>query len=134
MCSNLLGGNDAADEFFQHRRTGGLFHAKEPSLTNVPNARSKTESQQMAERKHMIGEPSGIGIVLLDLEFRLMVKQSVEDVGRISHCGVDQFSVKGCVLIRDVGVECHAGIGPITSINLPSSINSTPGTESLTVG
>jgi hypothetical protein len=64
MCSNLLGGNDAADEFFQHRITGGLFHAKEPSLTNVPNARSKTESQQMAERKHMIGEPSGIGIVV----------------------------------------------------------------------
>ena len=40
----------------------------------MPNPRSKTESQQMAERKHVIGEPGGVGIVLLDLEFRLMVK------------------------------------------------------------
>jgi hypothetical protein len=40
----------------------------------MPNPRSKTKSQQMAERKHVIGEPGGVGIVLLDLEFRLMVK------------------------------------------------------------
>ena len=99
----------------------------------MPNARSKTESQQMAERKHVIGEPGGIGIVFLDLEFRLMVKQSVEDVRCVAHCGVDQLSVIRCVLIRDVGVECHAWIGPITSINLPPGITSTPGTESLTV-
>ena len=84
MRSDLLGGNGAADEFFQRRTTGGLLHTEESSLTNMPNARSKTESQQTAECKHVIGEPSGIGIVLLDLEFRLMVKQSVEDVGRIA--------------------------------------------------
>jgi hypothetical protein len=76
MRSDLLGVNGSADEFFQRRITRGLFHAKESSLTNVPNARSKTESQQMTERKHVIGEPGGVGIVLLDLEFRLMVEQS----------------------------------------------------------
>ena len=71
---DLLGGNGAADESFQRRITGGLLHAEESSLTNMANARSKTESQQMAERKHVIGESGGIGIVFLDLEFRLMVK------------------------------------------------------------
>jgi hypothetical protein len=55
----------------------------------MANARSKMESQQMAERKHVIGEPGGIGIVFLDLEFRLTVKQSVEDVRCVAHCGVD---------------------------------------------
>ena len=48
---------------------GGLLHAIKSSLTNVPNARSKTESQQMAEPKHVIGEPGGVDVVLLDLKF-----------------------------------------------------------------
>src|ERR1700758_4334405 len=134
MRSDLLGVNGSTDEFFQPGITRGLFHAKESSLTDVPNARSKTETQQMAERKRVIGEPGTVSIVLLDLEFRLMVEESVEHVRCIAHSGVDQFGVKWCVLIRDVGIECHAGIGPITRINLSSDITSAAGTESLTVG
>ena len=77
MRSDLLGVNGSADEFFQRRITRGLFHAEESSLTNVPNARSKTESQQMTERKHVIGEPGGIRVVFFDTKIRFVVKQSV---------------------------------------------------------
>ena len=38
---DLLGVNGSTDESFQRRITGGLFYAKESSLTKMPNPRSK---------------------------------------------------------------------------------------------
>jgi hypothetical protein len=47
----------------------------------------------------MVREAGGIGMVFLDPQIRLMVKQAIEHVGRVTHRRVDDFGVKGSLTV-----------------------------------
>jgi len=62
----------------------------------------------MAECKDVIGEASGVGVMLLDPQIGLMVEQAIENMCRITGIRGDDLGIEGRVLIGDVGVEKHA--------------------------
>ena len=61
----------------------------------VANARRKAEAQQTAHGKDMIGGAPGVGVVLVNDEAALVIKQSVEDMGRLVSGRGDHLGVKG---------------------------------------
>ena len=68
-------------------------------MLQVANARREAEAQQTAHGKDMIGEAAGVGVVFANHKAALVIKQSVEDVGRlVSGCG-DDLGVKRPKLI-----------------------------------
>lgn len=73
----------------------------QPFVGEIADAGSEAKAQQMAESEDMVGEAAGVGVVLFDPQVGLMVEQPVKDVGRIANCGVDNFGMKGRVLIGD---------------------------------
>ena len=48
----------------------------ESLVSEVADAGREAEAQQMAERKDVIGEACGVGVVLLDSQIGLMVEQT----------------------------------------------------------
>ena len=53
----------------------------------------------------MIREARGIGVVLLDAQIRLMVRQAVEHLGCVAHADIDDLRIKPRVLIGNVRVD-----------------------------
>lgn len=47
-----------------------------------------------------------------------MVKQSVKDLGGVSHANVDDLGTERRVLVRDVGIEQLARFGPVLGIDM----------------
>lgn len=87
----------------------------------------------MHEGEDVIGEARRIGVVLLDPQIRLMVKQTVEDIGGVPHPDVDDLGTEGRILIRDVGIEELAGLGSILGIDVACALGFSSGLESLPV-
>ena len=86
-------------------------------FTKVANARSKPESEQVAQSEDVIGESGGVGVMLFDAEIGFVIQQPIEYVGGVPHCGADEFAVEGGVLVRDVRVERRARLIAITGID-----------------
>ena len=57
----------------------------------------------------VIGGAGSVGVVLLDSQVGLVVKQPVENVRRIPNGGIDDLGMERGVLIGDVSVEGDAG-------------------------
>ena len=57
----------------------------DPLVSKVANAGCETKAQRMAECKDVIGEASGIGVMLIDPQIGLMVEQAIENMA--SHYG-----------------------------------------------
>jgi hypothetical protein len=53
----------------------------------------------MTGRKNVMGESRCIGVGLLNTQIRFMVEQTIQNVSCIANRHVDDFGVKGCVLI-----------------------------------
>jgi hypothetical protein len=49
----------------------------------------------MHEGEHVIGEASGIRVVLLDPQVGFMVQQAVENIGGVSYTELTTFELKG---------------------------------------
>ena len=62
-------------------------------------SRRKAEAQQTAHGKDMIGEAPGVGVVLVYDKAALVIKQSVEDIGRLVSGRGDHLGVKRTKLI-----------------------------------
>jgi hypothetical protein len=58
----------------------------------------------MHEGEDVIGEAGCIGVMLLDAQIRLVIKQTVEYIGSITDAYVDRFCVEGRELIGEVGI------------------------------
>ena len=96
--------NDAKIDGACHRRSeiGRYGHAGQyikSLFLQVANAPRKAEAQQTAHGKDMIGEAAGVGVVLVNDEAALVIKQSVEDIGRLVSGRGDHLGVKGPKLI-----------------------------------
>ena len=68
-------------------------------VAQIADAWSKAEAERMHEGEDMVGEAGRVGVMLLDPQVGFMVKQSVEDVGGVSHADVDDFGAERRVLI-----------------------------------
>lgn len=81
----------------------------------------------------MVRESSGVGVVFLDLQFRLLIEQPVQDVGRVAVPDVDEFAVEGRVLVRDVRVDQPAWLGAVFGVHVPGGFGFAAGPEALPV-
>ena len=104
-----------------------------PLVGEIADAGRKTEAQQMTEGKDVIGEAGSVGVVLLDPQIGLMVKQAVENVRGVSGIRGDHLRIEGRVLVGDVGVKEHAQLIAITEIDLPGLLTTPAGAETLSV-
>lgn len=66
----------------------------------------------------MVGESGGVGVVLLDCQVGRVIQQPVLDIGRVAVADVDEFAVKGRVLVPGA-----------TSCSSPNSVTLSPGTD-----
>ena len=87
----------------------------------------------MHEGEDVIGEASGIRVVLLDPQVGFMVQQAVEHVGGVSHTDVDDLGAEGRVLVRDVGIEELAGFGSVLWVDVAGALGLASGLEALPV-
>ena len=124
----------AADQRRERWMVALLARHIEPLVGEVADAGRKAKSQQMAERKDVIGEAGCVGVVLLDPQIGLVVEQTVENVRGIAGIRGDHLGVEGRVLVGDVGVEKHTRLVAIAQIDLPGLLSASAGTESLAVG
>jgi hypothetical protein len=62
----------------------GLARDVERLVGQIGDPRYECESQEMAQRKDVIGEPGGVGVVLFDPQIGLVVEQAVEHMGCVA--------------------------------------------------
>lgn len=82
----------------------------------------------------MVSEAGRVGVVFLDAQVGLVIKQPIQHVSRVTHGRVDHLGVEGSVLVREVRVEQHARIGPVTQVNLAGLFAAAPGSKVLAIG
>lgn len=80
LCSDQFEVELTADQGSERRMLALLAWHRKPLVGEIADAGRKAEAQQMTERKDVIGEAGSVGVVLLDPQIGLMVKQSVENV------------------------------------------------------
>jgi hypothetical protein len=83
--------------------------------------------------KAVIGEAGCVGIVLFYAKVRLVVEQTIENMGRIARIRGNHLAVEGRVLVGYMGVEEHARLVAIAQIDLPGLLSGTAGAETLPV-
>ena len=99
----------------------------------IADAGRETKAQQMAECKDVIGEASGVGVVLLDPQIGLMVEQAIENMRGITGIRGDHLGIEGRVLVGDVGVEEHTRLIAVAEIDLPGLLSASAGAETLAI-
>jgi hypothetical protein len=99
----------------------------------MAQARREAKTQQMAERKNVIGESGGVGIVFFNLQFRFVVEQTIEYIRGISCGRIDELGLERGVLVRNVGIEGHPRIIAVTRIDLSVRGAVTAGAKALPV-
>jgi hypothetical protein len=63
-----------ADERLQHRPLAGFPWNVKALVGKISDPRCERESQEVAQRKDMIGETGGVGVVLFDPQIGLVIK------------------------------------------------------------
>ena len=59
----------------------------------------------MTEHKNVIGESRCVRVVLFNTQVRFMLEQTIQNVSCIANRHVDNFGVKGCVLVGNATEE-----------------------------
>lgn len=86
-------------------------------VAQVADAWGKAKPQHVARPEHLIREAGGIRVMLLYPKVRVVAEESIQNVQRIAHGGVDHFRVERAVLIRHMGIERDRWIAPILGID-----------------
>ena len=95
---------------------------------------AKRKPSKMAQSEDMIGEAGRVRVIFLDLQVRLVIEETIENMRRIPNCRVDDLGMERSVLVGDVGVKSNTGVVPILEIYLSSSFAATSGAEELSIG
>jgi hypothetical protein len=112
----------------------GLARNVECLVGEIGDPRGECESQEMAQRKDVIGEPGGISVVLFDPQIGFVVEEAVEHMGCVADGRADDLGVERGVLIGDVRVEKHARIVTVLSVSVSAGFAMTAGAKALAVG
>ena len=81
----------------------------------------------------MVCEASRISAMPFDPQVGFMKKQSIEDVGGVSHADVDDLGTERCVLVRDVGIGELAWFGPVLWIDMTDTFGFSCSFEALSI-
>ena len=111
--------------------TGGCVEAGFP---DVSDAGCEAVAEELHEGEEMVGESGGVGVVLPDFQFALVIQQPVKDPGRVAVADVDEAAVERRVLVADVGVDEPAGVVAVFRVHVPGGFGSAAGAEALPVG
>jgi hypothetical protein len=69
----------------------------------------------------VIGQASGIRVMLFDPQIGFVMQQPVEYVGGVPYGGTDELAVEGSVRVRNVRVDCRARlVAPSEELVVPS--------------
>ena len=85
----------AADQRSERWMVALLAWYIEPLVCEVADAGRETKAQQMAECKDVIGEASGVGVMLLRPQIGLMVEGAIENMRRITGIRGDYLRIEG---------------------------------------
>lgn len=99
MFENERGVDRCDDMAFQRRIGVGFLECVEFPVLDVSKSRRKTLADEGEERKDMIARATGIGKVLLDLQNRVVIEQTIEDIDGLALSGADWQYAEVSVLI-----------------------------------
>ena len=103
------------------------------SVFDIAQTGSEAEPKQVAESEDMIGGAASVGVVLSNLQFRLMIEQAVKHVRCLARGCSDDLGVKRPELIGDVRIEGNARLVAVTRIDVADRRALTAGAEILSV-
>jgi hypothetical protein len=95
-----------ADERLQCRPLTGFPWNVKALVGKIGDPRSECESQEMAQRKDVIGEPGGVGVVLFDPQIGFAVEQVISSPVRDATHVLDGLGVKRCVFAAERQSVC----------------------------
>ena len=52
----------------------------QPFVGEVPNAWREAETQQIAERKNMVGKPCGVCVMFFNRQVRSLIDKAIQDI------------------------------------------------------
>lgn len=87
----------------------------------------------MHHTENVIREPGGVGVVFLNAQVGLVIKEAVQDIGGIPDADIDHLGAEGRILVGEVRVEHPAGIGAILGIDVSGALGTAAGFEPLAV-
>src|SRR6266851_5280624 len=90
------------DAGHQQGELGWHLHARqdvEPFVLEITDPRREQKAEQTTHRKYVIRESAGVGVMLVDDEAALVIKQTVKNVGRLIGRRGDDLGMKRCKLI-----------------------------------
>lgn len=119
---------------FQRRIGIGLLEGMEFPLLDVAQPECKTLADQGEQRKDMIARATGIGKMLLDLQNRIVVEQTVEDIDRFALGRADWQYAEVSVLVGEMAVEFRTGFAAIMEIDVAALGGPVAGAEELSIG
>lgn len=106
MFENERGVDLCADMAVQRRIGVGFLEYVEFSVLDVSKSRRKTLADQGEERKDMIARATGIGKMLLDLQNRVVIEQTIEDIDGLAFSRADRQYAEVSILVREMTVGC----------------------------
>ena len=83
----------------------------------------------MRRPEGLVGEPSGVRVVLGYTEVRLVVGEPVENVGGVADGGVYDLRVERGVLVGDVGAEGDSAVPAVLCVRLREGVHGAAGEE-----
>src|SRR5258708_4146056 len=74
----------------------------------VPDTRSKAVPKQSRQGKHLVGEPTSIGVMFLNMQITFVMAKRIDHIQRLTIIGTDHLlPAKGHPDISSMGVHGH---------------------------
>ncbi|MNG04146.1 hypothetical protein D3C84_872570 [compost metagenome] len=134
MGADVLDLQGAADQRAQRRVDMYALRHVQLGFAEVADAWRETEAQQVHQREDMIGEAGRVGVVFLDPQVRLVVQQTVEHIGRVTHADIHHAGAERCVLVGDMGVEQPPRLAAVLRVDVPGAFAPAARAEALAIG
>ena len=106
---------------------------RESFVGEIADAGCEAKDQQVAESEDVVCRTRGIGRVFFDPQIGPILKQTVEDVGRVANYGVDDFGMGRHVLLGDMRLEVDSWPIAILRIQLAGCFAAAAGAKALAV-
>ena len=121
MGRDVFSVDEAADQRSEIRRRLLIWQQVELAFLDIANAWSEAEAEEVAKAEHVICHATGVGVVLLDRQSRIVVEKPIEDMRRLARGCCDHLGIERPELVGDVNIERDAGLVAITCIHVRDS-------------
>ena len=101
----------------QFARRGGRIEHIQPLGRQIADAQHETVAQHRADPEQMVGEPAGVGILLLDPPPGLVHRQTVEQIGCLADGRGDRLRCERREAVVDMGIGLDAGVVAVAGVD-----------------